>query len=79
MEEQKQAEQQWNKIRRERINILKEAPSEENPLWQRRCGNRADASGGFCCFLQGSGSCLFFLVKKRISGLHCICCLCGEQ
>lgn len=33
MEEQKQAEQQWNKIRRERINILKEAPSEEN-LWQ---------------------------------------------
>lgn len=29
MEEQKQAEQQWNKIRRERINILKEAPSEE--------------------------------------------------
>ena len=24
-------------------------------LWQRRCGNRADASGGFCCFLQGSG------------------------
>lgn len=33
MEEQKQAEQQWNKIRREQINILKEAPSEEN-LWQ---------------------------------------------
>ena len=33
MEEQKQAERQWNKIRRERINILKEAPSEEN-LWQ---------------------------------------------
>lgn len=33
MEEQKRAEQQWNKIRRERINILKEAPSEEN-LWQ---------------------------------------------
>ena len=33
MEEQKQAEQQWNKIRQERINILKEAPSEEN-LWQ---------------------------------------------
>lgn len=28
MEEQKQAERQWNKIRRERINILKEAPSE---------------------------------------------------
>ena len=27
MEEQKQAERQWNKIRRERINILKEAPS----------------------------------------------------
>lgn len=37
MEEQKQAEQQWNKIRRERINILKEAPSEEN-LWQQILG-----------------------------------------
>lgn len=33
MEEQKQTEQQWNKIRRERIDILREAPSEEN-LWQ---------------------------------------------
>lgn len=30
MEEQKQAEQQWNKIRQERINILKEAPSCRN-------------------------------------------------
>lgn len=33
MEEQKQAEQQWNKIRRERINILKEAPSEDRVLY----------------------------------------------
>jgi len=45
MEEQKQAEQQWNKIRRERINILKEAPSEEN-LWQAVSGLSIQNSNG---------------------------------
>lgn len=40
MEEQKQAEQQWNKIRRERINILKEAPSLDGMDFLMRSINR---------------------------------------